>query len=443
MKTTITYKQIWAIAYPIILGSIAQNIINVTDTAFLGRVGQVELGAGAVAGLFYYAAAMLGWGYGIGAQIIIARRYGESNYDRIGGVIGQSIYFLLPLAILMFSVVQLFGGTIFDSIMSSDNISGASTEYIQTRIYGVFFAFFNFLFRAFYLGVARTKIITYTTVLMAAVNVTLDYWFIFGGLGLEPMGIRGAALASVIAEGSAFVCFLLVTYFRVPHDKYQLFKLKGFNKNVFTNNIRIATPMMLQNFISIGGWFLFFLMVEHLGEMPLAVSNVVRSVYVVLLIPIMGYSSATNTLVSQVMGKGKINEVLAVMYKTVLMCIVSVAGFVIVGFIFPDIILRIYTNDPIIIRESVSALYVVCGSATFLGTAFVIFSAVSGTGKTNVSFGIEIVVIVIYLLYVFLLTNYAKPSISVVWTSEYIYAISLGGISLIFLLKGKWKNAVV
>ena len=71
LKESITYKKIWIIAYPIILGTIAQNIINVTDTAFLGRVGEVALGASAIAGVFYLTLVTLGWGFGIGLQILL------------------------------------------------------------------------------------------------------------------------------------------------------------------------------------------------------------------------------------------------------------------------------------------------------------------------------------------------------------------------------------
>ncbi|MFA5418055.1 MAG: MATE family efflux transporter, partial [Bacteroidales bacterium] len=72
MKTVISYNRIWQVAYPIILGSIAQNLIVFTDTAFLGRVGDIALGASALGGLFYLAVVMLGFGFGTGIQIIIA-----------------------------------------------------------------------------------------------------------------------------------------------------------------------------------------------------------------------------------------------------------------------------------------------------------------------------------------------------------------------------------
>jgi Na+-driven multidrug efflux pump len=86
MNTSVTNKEIWRIAYPIMLGNLAQTIITFTDTAFLGHLGVVELGASMMAGLYYYVFTTLAMGFAVGIQIIIARRFGEKRYDRIGVV---------------------------------------------------------------------------------------------------------------------------------------------------------------------------------------------------------------------------------------------------------------------------------------------------------------------------------------------------------------------
>ncbi len=102
LSLNISYKRIWSIAYPIILGSVAQNLINVTDTAFLGRVGEVALGASAIGGMFYLVFINLGLGFGTGAQIIIARRFGEGDKKMVGKTFDHALYFMLPLSILAF-----------------------------------------------------------------------------------------------------------------------------------------------------------------------------------------------------------------------------------------------------------------------------------------------------------------------------------------------------
>ena len=71
-------------AYPILISLIMEQLIGMTDTAFMGRVGEVELGASAIAGVYYLAIFMLGFGFSIGSQILIARRNGEGNFRMIG-----------------------------------------------------------------------------------------------------------------------------------------------------------------------------------------------------------------------------------------------------------------------------------------------------------------------------------------------------------------------
>ncbi|MDD3567783.1 MAG: MATE family efflux transporter, partial [Bacteroidales bacterium] len=122
MTSTVSYKRIWTIAYPIIIGSIAQNIINVTDTAFIGRLGEVALGGGAIGGLFYMALIMFGWGFGIGTQIVVARRFGEGAFRPIGRTIEHGYFFQLLLAILIFSLVKLFGSQLLTMLVESEAV---------------------------------------------------------------------------------------------------------------------------------------------------------------------------------------------------------------------------------------------------------------------------------------------------------------------------------
>ena len=89
MQTKYTYKQIWLIAYPILISLLMEQMIGMTDTAFLGRVGEVELGASAIAGVFYMVIFMVAFGFSIGAQILIARRNGERQYKEIGDLFYQ------------------------------------------------------------------------------------------------------------------------------------------------------------------------------------------------------------------------------------------------------------------------------------------------------------------------------------------------------------------
>ena len=440
-KTNVTYSRIWQVAYPIILGSIAQNLIIFTDTAFLGRVGEIALGASAIGGLFYLAIIMLGYGFGTGAQIIIARRLGEGRLKEIGEVIVHSLVFLSLLAVLAFVILEYGSVEILVYAINSKVIYLGSIEFLQIRAFGIFFAFINIVFRSFYVGIAKTKVITYTTIVLATVNIILDYALIFGNLGLPEMGIRGAALASVIAEVSAMIFFLLYTFSAVDYRKYNLFCFKAFRWSKLQGIFKVSIPMMIQQFVSLSVWFIFFLFVEKIGEMALAVSNIIRSIYVLAMVPIWGFATTTNTLVSNIIGQKRHEEVLSLILKIAALCFVSVLVLVSVGLFFPRLIMEIYTNNTQLVELGVPALYVVSVGALLLSVGFVMFSGVSGTGKTNISLIIEIVVLSLYVSYSYVVIIGFNSNIYWAWTSEIIYGLFLSITSWAYLKSNNWLKS--
>ena len=100
LDKTYSYQNIWKIAFPIIIGSAAQDLLLLADTAFLGHLGSVPLGAAAIGGLFYLTLVMAAWGFGIGIQILVARRYGEGQIHEIEQIIKHSFVILLGFAII-------------------------------------------------------------------------------------------------------------------------------------------------------------------------------------------------------------------------------------------------------------------------------------------------------------------------------------------------------
>lgn len=299
-----TNKEIWNVSYPIFLGLLAQNIINVTDTAFLGRVGEVELGASAMGGLFYICVFTIAFGFSVGSQILIARRNGEGRYKDVGPVMIQGGTFLLGLAMLMFGLTHLLAPSIVRLLISSDSIFDATMEFLNWRIWGFFFAFVNVMFRALYIGITRTKVLTMNAVVMALVNVLLDYILIFGKFGMPEMGIKGAAVASVMAEAASLAFFLIYTYAKVDFKKFGLNHWQKIDFSLLGKILSISCFTMIQYFLAMATWFVFFIAIERLGQRELAIANIVRSIYIVMLIPVQALSTTTNSLVSNLIGAG-------------------------------------------------------------------------------------------------------------------------------------------
>ena len=438
--TMYSNKEIWRVTYPILLGLLAQNIINVTDTAFLGHVGEVALGAAAMGGLLYICVYTVAFGFSIGSQILIARRNGEGNYREVGPVMMQGSMFSFIMATVLAVVMYIFAGPIIRMLITSDTIYEATYQFFTWRIWGFLFAFLNVMFRAFYIGITNTKVLTLSSVVMALVNVVLDYGLVFGELGLPQMGVRGAALASVIAEASSLVFFLIYTYCKVDLRKYGFRRSFRIDFGMVGRILQISSFTMVQYFLAMAIWFVFFMALERLGQRELAIANIVRSVYIVLLIPVQALATTANTLVSNLIGAGGTDKVIALLHRisgiSFLIMVVCVALTV----ILPDPILSIYTSDSGLVAESIPALYVVCASMLLASLANIYFNGISGTGNTQAALGVEVGVQVFYALYVIVVGMVLRQPVEICFTTEIIYYVLMLIFSLIYLKKAKWQN---
>ncbi len=441
--STISRKTVILVAIPIILESLAQNILNITDTAFMGRIGEINLGAAAIGSLYYFVFIMIALGLGVGSQVIIARRYGEGNLKMIGRTLMQTQYLMIFLAVAIFTISKLFLFDILSTIVDSPSIQKKSFEYLSIRLLGFFPAFLNASFRSFFVGIAKTRVITYTTLIMTSVNVVLNYLLIFGVYGFPELGIAGAAIASVIAESCATVYFFLYTKYRSDHTKFGLFRLAPPDFHLLKRILRIASPLKLQYFVSFSCWFGFFLLIEKMGETELAVSNLIRSLYIFMCLPIWGFAVVTNTFVSQLLGKGKPDEVLRMIPLVLSLCLPLTIFLAALMSVFAPSVLSVLTNDQRLIQQALPVFYVILGAAPLLALGIITFSAVTGTGNTFTGMIIEIFVLIIYIFFSWIVIHKLQWSLPAAWTVEYLYAILLGTISFLYMKSGKWKKARV
>lgn len=439
MKAQITNREIWSIALPIMLGNIAQTIITFTDTAFLGHLGVVALGASMLAGLFYLLFTTVALGFAIGIQIIVARRFGERNYGRIGVIFQHGSLFVLLLGMILFSVLYFFSDPLLLRIIDSPNIYAASMEYIEYRQFGILFVCFNFLYRALYVGISNTKVITYSTIIMAVVNIVLDYCLIFGNLGFPQMGIGGAALASLCAEVSASVFFSVYSFISLRKREYGMFKVHRLESELMCRILRISTPTMVQKLFSFSVWFIFFILIEKMGETATGISSITRSVYLILIIPCFAFSTTTNTLVSRIIGEGKREQVFPTINKVLKNCLFCTIPVIILAALFPVQIAGIYTNDLNLAHLVVPSILVVCSGTIFQGIGNAYFEAVSGTGNTTAALYLETTVLVFYVLFIMAMT-YLTTRVELVWTAEILYGTLLGILCYLYMKFARWDK---
>ena len=437
---TYSYRNIWRVAYPILISLVMEQMIGLTDTAFLGRVGEIELGASAIAIVYYMVLFMIGFGFSLGAQIIIGRRNGEGNYRETGRIFWNGLYFVLGLAGVIIVLSELFSPYLMKLMVSSQAIYEAALSYVRWRLPGMVFAFITAMFRAFYVGTTQTRTLTLNSVVMVLSNVVFNWILIFGKFGCPALGITGAAIGSSLAELVSLIFFVVYTAVRCDRKKFGLDKAARFDAAELKGMMPVCSWTMIQNTISISTWFIFFLYIEHLGERALAISNITRSVSGLIWVVLQAFSATCSTLVSNIIGEGHPEKVMSLVKRILKLSYGLVSIMIIVFCLFPEAIARIYTDIPDLIAASVPAVVVMCSSYFLNVGGQVFFQAVSGTGSTKTAFKLEIVALVVYMVYCTVIIGILKMDVAVCWTAEHVYAGMLLLCSWLYMRSGRWKG---
>ena len=440
MQVNSSYRDIWKMAYPVITGALAVTVLNITDTIFLGRVGETELGASALGGIFYFIMVMIGAALGTGTQILIARRAGEKNHAAIGEIFDHSLFLLLGLSIIQFILLEIFSGQIFGLLIDEAEVRGACSEFLRFRAFGIFFVMMATAFRSFYVGIASTRVWSYYSFLMAIVNIFLGYALIFGNWGFPKMGIAGAGLASSIAEAVGLIYLLFYTKMKNAIREFRLFRFQTFNKELLIKTIDLSAPLVVQNLLSMGAWFIFFVFVEKMGKHALAISNITRSIYMIDMTPLWGFSAAANSMVSNLIGQGRKTEVVTVTNRIIIMSTAISLGMIAINLIFPETLMHLFTGDEQLIRDGYGSLIMICLAMVVLPLATTCISAVSGTGATRIALYIEIVAILLYLVYLAAVVFSFHCGLEIAWLGETIYWFFTGAVSYLFLRSMRWTK---
>ncbi|NDV77683.1 MATE family efflux transporter [Dysgonomonas sp. 511] len=423
------------------LGLLAQNVVQLTDTFFLGRVGGIEQSASGLAGIYYVAIFTICFGFSIGGQIMISRRNGEGNYNRIGGIVIQGAMFLQLFALMLFFLSSFMVENVLGQFMKSPEVFAATEKYLSWRIYGFFFAVINVMFRAFYVGVARTKVLTYNAIVMAITNIIGDYLLIFGNFGFPEWGVEGAAIASVLSEIASVLFFVVYTWITVDFKKYGFVKMK-FRFSVIKSILNISSFTMVQYLISMSTWFIFFMAIEQHSEDALKITNLVRSFYMIFFIPMNALATTANTLVGNTIGAGNAKGVLPLVKRIALFNLAIILCLIGITVIAPEYwISFIAPKDQLsLIGETVMPLFVLLLSLPFSALGTVTFNAISGTGNTKVALFLEVITMAIYVFAMFWIVIYKQMSVAWCWAVESFYWGPLLIFSVIYLTRGRWQN---
>ncbi len=441
LKTNISYNEIFKLALPIYGGLLASQSIIVADTFFLGKVDSVQQSAAGIAGLFYTIFFIIGYGFSMGGQILIARRIGENRIPEVGKIFWNMMNIAMIYALLVFIFFKFFSYGLFYSILDSKEVAMNATSYLENRAFGFFGTQLAWCFCAYNIGRGNSMAVTIASVINALVNIILAYLLIFGKAGFPKMDIKGAALAGGIADTCYGLTYIVYSFINKEFKTYHINRFVFITKEHVNQLIKVSFWLVIQYTLSIVAWFLFFVWIENTGKINFEVSIIVRSIYSVFLMSPIALSSATNSLVSNLIGQKKEVEVIPLIYKVIKVSFIYVILVTPLLLIFPDFFIGAFTNDQTLVPFARAPLITVFVAMVFFSISSIFFQSVSGTGNTLIALLIESVCIAIYLVFSYLVTH---PGHSVplwfIWVAEVIYMLTFGIFSALYMHSGRWKK---
>lgn len=437
-------KKVLSLAYPVILGMMARTAMGVVDTAMVGRLGSAELAA---TGLGIHVVLLFVYSFGsvsIGVQALTARRYGESNFELCGRNINGTIILIAAIGFIGAVTGYIFAPVWFRFLTDDPIVSALGSEYVSIRMLEMFAMAFIGVYRGFFDGIGKTSIYMRAMIAMNALNIILNYMLIFGKFGFPRLEVAGAAIGSLI---SSYVGGAIMIAYSLRSDHRKQFNLYSNMKPdfiLFKRLYKLASPTMLQTFIEIGGFTLFFVLVGKISTVGLAASNVCVAIISVSFMPGIGIGTAAATLVGQYLGakRADISEKLG--KEAMKLGVIFMGTLGIIFILIPEIFIRLFTPDKEIIESGITILRIVGLVQLFDAIGIVSAKCLQSAGMTRYVLQVTVFTMALFFLPLsYLLGITFGLGISGAWIGLALYLLLYGVILILKFNGGKWKTVII
>jgi multidrug resistance protein, MATE family len=292
------------LAYPLVLGHLSFTVQTFVDRLFLTWYSP-EAMAGAVTAVFaVWAILALFTGTGEYLTTFVAQYLGSGRPERIGPAVWQGVYFSLGAGLLVAALAPL-AGPAFDLAGHAPALRRYEVEYAETLLAGAFPVILMATLSTFFAGRGETRVVLLVNVLATAVNLGLDWLLIFGRGGFPELGVRGAAIATVLSQvagAAVYAALILRPDMRGVHRT-----LAGWRPEpaLVARLVRFGMPTGLQYSLEVGAFAVFMVIVGRIGTLELAASGIAFNLNMIVFMPALGLAIAVSALVGRHLGAGR------------------------------------------------------------------------------------------------------------------------------------------
>ena len=438
------YKDIFRLALPAIAGLSTQMVVSLVDAAMVGRLENTKyvLAAMGIGVLATWALVSFFSSLATGTQIIVARKYGEKDYDACSVALNNSIMIALTIGVMVM-FVAVFAAKHFAHLLAADPVVGDyAAQFIFYRFLGIPAFLVSVSYRGFFFGINKTKIFMFSGVITNVLNIIFNFFLIFGSFGVVPkMGLAGAGLGSTLATTFDFLFYFTVSQLPSYRHRYRILKNFKIDFNVIKRIYKISLPVSFQNVFILLGFLSFITITGFIGIKEQAATQAVISTLFISFLPCFGFGIAVQTLVGNYIGSKKFN--LAKIYGLEAAKVASYYTFLlgIVFILIPQYVLTIITTNQSIIDVAKPALRIAGFAQIFYATGVVLANGLQAAGKTlYVMLSESITNLLIFVPLAYFFGIYLKGGLIGTWLALPVYIILYSTVIFIKFKYGDWKT---
>jgi putative MATE family efflux protein len=435
------YKKILRIALPAIAGLSTQMVVSLVDTAMVGRLPEATyaLAAMGLGVLATWALISFFSSLSTGTHVMVARKFGEGDFQGCGGVLNNSIYLSFVIGAIVAAIAVFFAYDIAHFFAADPTVGGYAGDYIFYRFIGIPFFLISVSYRGFYFGINKTKIFMFAGIITNLLNIIFNYMFIYGKLGMPRMGIAGSAIGSTLATLFDSLFYFIILVQPSYRNKFRNFSNLRVNFDIIKRIYKISFPVAFQNVFILVGFLSFVAITGIIGTEQQAATQTIISTLFISLLPGFGFGIAAQTLVGNNLGSGKLKMAKLYGYETAKIATYYALMLGIIFILLPKAMLTIITTDNTILEMAEPALRVAGFAQIFYATGVVLGNGLQAAGKTLFVMLSEVVAnLFVFVPLAYFLGVYLNLGLTWAWAALPAYIILYSGVIFIKFKYSKW-----
>ncbi|MDR3667390.1 MAG: MATE family efflux transporter [Ignavibacteriaceae bacterium] len=438
------YKDIFRLALPAIAGLSTQMVVSLVDAAMVGRLENTKyvLAAMGIGVLATWALVSFFSSLATGTHVIVARKYGEKDYDACAVTLNNSIIIALTIGVaVMF--VAVFAAKHFAHLLAADPIVGDyAAQFIFFRFLGIPAFLVSVSYRGFFFGINKTKIFMFSGITTNVLNIIFNYFLIYGSFGIVPkMGLAGAGLGSTLATTFDFLFYFTVSQFPSYRHRYRILKNFKIDFSVIRKIYKISLPVSFQNVFILLGFLSFITIMGFIGIKEQAATQAVISTLFISFLPCFGFGIAAQTLVGNYIGSKKFNLAKIYGFETAKVATYYTILLGIVFILLPQYVLTIITTNQSIIDVAKPALRIAGFAQIFYAVGVVLANGLQSAGKTLfVMLAESLTNLLIFVPLAYFFGIFLKGGLIGAWLALPVYIILYSSIIFTKFKYGDWKT---